>query len=306
MLKAAALATNHTDTCKPWLQEKGVAHGGGQCGHVKTDPISNQATPASPRDAGEGAWLGVLPCSHDHSTREAAAFDSTRWSVVLAVGQEDSPAAQEALTQLYRAYWYPLYVFVRRQGCSPHDAEDFTQGFFLHLLKRHDLATVRRERGRFRSFLLVSLKHFLVNEWTRARTLRRGGGQPALPLDLVQAEERYAAEPATEPDVERSFDRRWAVAVLVQVFGRLRREYDSSGRQRLFNALKPYLSPEGPGRSQATVAAGLGLNENALKQAVHRLRARYRELLREEVAQTVATPGDIEDELRHLIEVLRE
>jgi DNA-directed RNA polymerase specialized sigma24 family protein len=181
-----------------------------------------------------------------------------------------------------------------------------TQGFFLHLLRRRDLATVRREQGRFRSFLLVSLKHFLVNEWNRSRALRRGGGQAPLPLDIVQAETRYAAEAATQPDVEKGFDRRWAAAVLAQVFRRLREEYASGGRQRLFDSLKPYLSPERPGRSQTELAAELGLSENACKQAVHRLRVRYRELLRAEVSQTVAAPGDIEDELRHLVEVLRE
>lgn len=258
-------------------------------GREMPDPMSNQATPATPRDE-----------------NRAAAFASTRWSVVLTAGEEESPAAHEALAQLYRAYWYPLYAFVRRQGCSPHDAEDFTQSFFLHLLKRRDLATVRRERGRFRSFLLVSLKHFLVNEWKHARTLRRGGGQPTLPLDFFQAEQRYGAEPVTLPDAEKLFDRRWALAVLERVFGRMRGEYASGGRQPLFDALKAYLSPEGPGRSQAALAAALGLTENALKQAVHRLRTRYRELLRAEVTQTVAMPGDVEDELRHLIAVLRE
>lgn len=293
-----------------------MANDGDRCGRVKANPISSKPTLNPPRDDGKAASSGGLPGRSQPTNLDGpgaqdsgvagTAFDTTRWSVVLAAGQEDSPSAQEALTQLYRAYWYPLYVIVRRQGCSPHDAEDLTQGFFLHLLNRHDLATVRRERGRFRSFLLVSLKHFLVNEWKRARALRRGGNQPAVSLELLGAEERFAAEQFETPDAEKCFDRRWAVAVLEQVFGRLRQEYASSGRQMLFNTLKPYLSPDGPGCSQAAVAAELGLNENALKQAVHRLRTRYRELLREEVAQTVATPGDIEDELRYLIEVLRE
>jgi RNA polymerase sigma factor (sigma-70 family) len=271
---------------KPLACNEGMATSRGQC------PTESEEVRLNDSRTGDSA--------------PAATFGTTHWSVVLAAGQEESLAASEALSQLYRTYWYPLYVFVRRQGCSPHDAEDVTQGFFLHLLKRRDLATVRRERGRFRSFLLVSLKHFLVNEWKRLRALRRGGGQAPLPFDVLEAETRYAAESATEPDVERGFDRRWAAAVLAQVFKRLREEYTSSGRQRLFDALKACLSPEGPGRSQEELAAELGLNENACKQAVHRLRARYRELLRMEVAQTVAAPGDIEDELRHLVEVLRE
>jgi len=220
-------------------------------------------------------------------------------------GQSPSPAADLALERLCKTYWYPLYAYVRRQGCSPEDAQDLTQGFFARLLKRRDLERVRQEKGRFRSYLLVSLKHYLVNEWQRARTEKRGGENCFIPLDEVLAEERYGMEPAEALTADRIFERRWALTLLDQVLARLKEEYHAAGNGPLFDRLKLWLSDESEGLSQAQVASELGMNENAVKQAFHRLRQRYRLLVREEIANTVAVPGDIEDELRHLIAVLR-
>jgi len=231
-------------------------------------------------------------------------FNTTHWSVVLAVRGE-SADAQEALEKLCRVYWYPLYAFVRRQGHSPEDAEDLIQGFFARLLQRKDLETVQRERGRFRSYLLVSLKHFTLNEQLRARAEKRGGGQSLISLDEVEAEKKFAQEPVDKSTPEMIFERRWALALLDKVLERLRQEHEATGRLRLFDTLRWFLSDEPAEQSQAQVGAQLGLSTGAVKQAVRRLRQRYRELLREEVANTVATAADIDDEVRHLVAVLR-
>ena len=231
-------------------------------------------------------------------------FNTTLWSVVLAARGE-SPQAQEALEKLCRVYWYPLYAFVRRQGHSPEDAEDIIQGFFARLLQRKDLETVQRERGRFRSYLLVSLKHFLINEQYRARTEKRGGGRPLIPLDEVQAEKKFGQEPADKSTPEKIFERRWAMALLDKVLERLGKEYEETGRVRLFESLRCFLSDEPAEQPQTQIGAQLGLSAGAVKQAVRRLRQRYRELLHEEVANTVATAADIDDEVRHLVAALR-
>jgi RNA polymerase sigma factor (sigma-70 family) len=246
-----------------------------------------------PADEHHGA---SLPQRHD--------FNTTHWSVVLAVRGE-SAEAQVALEKLCKVYWYPLYAFVRRQGHSPEDAEDVIQGFFARLLQRRDLETVARERGRFRSYLLVSLKHFLINEQYRARTEKRGGGRALIPLDDIQAEKKFAQEPADKSTPEKIFERRWAMALLDKVLERLRKEYEETDRLRLFETLKCFLSDEPVEQSQAQIGAQLGLSTGAVKQAVRRLRQRYRELLHEEVANTVATAADIDDEVRHLVAVLR-
>src|SRR5947209_1790492 len=236
---------------------------------------------------------------------KAAEFVTTHWSVVVGAAQRDSPEALAALEKLCRTYWYPIYVFVRRKGYTPHEAEDLTQEFFARLIHGRDLEVVRREKGRFRSYLLVSLKHFLVNEWKRGQSQKRGGGQKLVPLDLVLAEEVYAAEASAVPTPEKAFERRWALTLLETVLGRLQAECADSEKGRLFECLREYLSSETPSRSQEAIATELGMSEGAVKQAVHRLRRRYRELLREEIAHTVATVGDVEDELRHLIALLR-
>lgn len=242
--------------------------------------------------------LGPLPGG-------AAEFVTTHWSVVVGAARRDSPEALAALDKLCRTYWYPIYVFVRRKGYTSHEAEDLTQEFFARLIQGRDLEVVRREKGRFRSYLLVSLKHFLVNEWKRGQSQKRGGGQKLVPLDLVLAEEVYAAESGGVPTPEHAFERRWALTLLETVLRRLQAECADSEKGRLFECLREYLSSETPSRSQEAIATELGMSEGAVKQAVHRLRRRYRELLREEIAQTVATVGDVEDELRHLISLLR-
>jgi RNA polymerase sigma factor (sigma-70 family) len=235
---------------------------------------------------------------------EAVAFATTHWSVVLAA-QGRSPAADEALEKLCRTYWWPLYGFVRRNGYGPEEAQDLTQGFFALLLERRDLDVVRREKGRLRSYLLVSLKNFLAKARRRELTTKRGEGRTLVPLHELLERERADLEPADTLTADRIFERRWALTLLEQVLSRLETEYRSVGNAKLFECLKEFLSDEPGRRSQAEVAAELGMSENALKQAFHRLRQRYRQLLRDEIAQTVAVPGDVEDELRHFISVLQ-
>jgi RNA polymerase sigma factor (sigma-70 family) len=236
--------------------------------------------------------------------REAVAFATTQWSVVLAA-QTRSPAADEALEKLCRTYWWPLYGFIRRSSYNAEEAQDLTQGFFALLLERRDLDVVRREKGRLRSYLLVSLKNFLAKARRRELTLRRGEGRALVPLDELLARERADLEPADGLTADRIYERRWALTLLEEVLTRLESEYQSAGNAKLFDCLKEFLSDEPGRRSQAEAAAELGMTENALKQAFHRLRQRYRQLLRDEIAQTVAVPGDVEDELRHFISVLQ-
>ena len=233
------------------------------------------------------------------------AFVTTHWSVVL-TAQGRSPAADEALEKLCRAYWPPIYSFVRRDGRKVEDAQDLTQSFLARLLERRDFDSVRQEKGRLRSYLLVSLKHFLVNERQRAMSLKRGEGRSLIPLEELVARERNDPEPADTLTADRIYERRWALTVLEQVLARLGLEYQTAGNGQLFVGFKELLADEPDGISQAKIASEMGMTENAVKQAYHRFRQRYRELLREEIAHTVAVPGDIEDELRHLIAVLRE
>ena len=230
-------------------------------------------------------------------------FATTHWSVVLAAGGDSSPAAREALERLCRAYWFPLYGYVRAKGFSPHDAEDLTQEFFSKFLASDALRTVSQERGRFRAFLLASLNHFLANEWDRLRAQKRGSGQRTLSFDAASAEERLQIEPATELTPERLYERRWAVTLLGTVLECLRAEMVASGKANLFDALRPFLSDATGAISCRETALRLGMTEAAVRKAVQRLRQRYRELLREEVAHTVAAPHEAESELRHLLSV---
>ena len=234
----------------------------------------------------------------------AVAFATTHWSVVL-TAQDESPAAQEALEKLCRTYWRPIYSFIRRQGAGREEAEDFTQGFFALLLERRDLDAVRKEKGRLRSYLLTSLKHFLTNERQRATAIKRGEGQRLIPLEGLRERERAGFEPADTSTADQIYERRWALTVLEQVLTRLGDEYRAAGNMRLFDRLQKLLTDEPDRPSQADTAHEFGMTENAVKQAFYRLRQRYRQLLREEIAHTVMVPGDIEDELRHLIAVLR-
>ena len=237
-------------------------------------------------------------------SRGGIAFTTTHWTVVLEA-QGESPAAQEALEQLCRTYWRPVYSFIRRQGTRTEDAEDLTQGFFALLLERKDLNTVRKEKGRLRSYLLTSLKHFLVDESRHAMAVKRGKGQQLIPLDEFREREHIDVERSDRLTADQIYERRWAFAVLEQVMARLRDEYRSAGNLRFFEQLKKMLMDEPDRSSQAHVASEFDMTENAVKQAFYRLRQRYQTLLREEVAHTVAMPGDIEDELRHLIAVVR-
>jgi RNA polymerase sigma factor (sigma-70 family) len=234
----------------------------------------------------------------------AAAFATTHWSVVL-TAQGESPAAQEALGKLCRTYWRPVYSFVRRQGAGPEEAEDLTQGFFALLLERHDLDAVRKEKGRLRSYLLTSLKHFLASEQRRTMAVKRGKGQRLVPLEELSAIERTEMEPTDPLSADRLYERRWASTLMEQVLRRLKDEYRVAGHAALFDSLKQLLTDEPGTPSRVEIAAQLGMTENAIRQAFHRFRHRYQVLLREEIAHTVAIASDIEDELRHLISVLR-
>jgi len=231
------------------------------------------------------------------------AFTTTHWSVVL-TAQGESPAAEEALEKLCRMYWRPIYSFVRRQGVAPEEAEDLTQGFFAQLLERGSLSAVRKEKGRLRSYLLGALKYFLADEQRRAMAIKRGKGQRLIPLEELRSENRVEMEPADPVTAEMIYERRWALTVLEQVLDRLKNEYRTAGNAALFDSLKQLLPDEPGSPSQAEIAAHLGMTGNALRQAFYRFRQRYQSLLREEIAHTVATPGDIEDELRHLIAVV--
>ena len=232
-----------------------------------------------------------------------AVFATTHWSVVLEA-QGESPAAQDALEKLCRTYWRPVYSFIRRQGVGIEEVEDLTQGFFALLLERRDLDAVRREKGRLRSYLLTSVKHFLASEQRRAMAVKRGKGQRVVALDGLSATERAEMEPADPLSADRLYERRWASTLMEQVLRRLKDEYRAAGNAALFDSLKQLLPDEPGSPSQAEIAARLGMNENAIRQAFYRFRQRYQTLLREEIANTVATPADIEDELRHLIAVL--
>ncbi len=223
----------------------------------------------------------------------------------MLTAQGRSPAADVALEALCRTYWRPLYAFIRRENYPVEEAKDLTQEFFARWLERRDFDAVRREKGRLRSYLLVSLKHFLANERSRATTIKRGLGQQPISLDEIFAEHRFDLEPVESLTAEQIYERRWAMAVLDQVLVRLEKEYRTDGRGQLFDQLKTLLADEPGHPSQAEIATELKMTENAVKQAFHRLRVRYRELLREQIAHTVATPDELEDELRHLIAVLR-
>lgn len=234
----------------------------------------------------------------------AAAFTTTHWSLVV-TAQGESPAACEALEKLCRIYWRPVYSFIRRQGVPREDAQDLTQGFFAHLLRRRALDAVRRQKGRLRSYLLTSLKHFLANERRDAMRIKRGSGQPSLLLDEVRTIERVDLGLAAPRSADQIYERRWALTLMEQVVHRLQDEYRATGSAGLFECLIQLLLGEPEPLPQAEIARRLGMTENAVRQAFHRFRHRYQILLREEISHTVALASDIEDELRHFIAVLR-
>jgi RNA polymerase sigma-70 factor (ECF subfamily) len=228
-------------------------------------------------------------------------FVTTHWSAVVRAGCVDSVSAREALAELCQAYWYPLYCFIRRQGRSPHEAEDLTQGFFARLLEKNFVSGARQERGKFRSFLLAALKGFLANEWDRQHAQKRGGFQTAVEIDRAMAEARLDAELKQELTPERLFERQWALMMLERTMAQLREEYIDTGRAKLFEHLSACLAQEASAVSYAEIARKLRLTEASVKQAAYRLRARYREILRGEIAKTVSAPQEIDGELRCLL-----
>ena len=237
----------------------------------------------------------------DHRPRH---FATTHWSLVLAAGGDPSTAATEALSALCAAYWYPLYAFLRRRGHAPEDAEDLTQGFFRQLLERGAVRVADPSRGRFRSFLLTALQHYVINEHGKTDALKRGGGQRPQSLDVESAEGRYANEPRTDDTPEHAFDRRWALTLLDRALARCAAEYAASGRRALFDQLAPVLTAGDAGRPYDEIARDCAMTEGAVKVAAHRLRERYRRVLRDEVAQTVSSAEEIDVELRHLAAAL--
>lgn len=231
-------------------------------------------------------------------------FTTTHWSVVVAAGNTASSASHAALAELCRAYWYPLYAFVRRKGHSPHDAQDLTQAFFARLLEKNYVAQADRERGRFRTYLLSALTHFLADEWDKSRRQKRGGERVFISFDSASAEERYRLEPVDHLDAARLYERRWVTTLFDNVLGRLEQEFRDSGKGMLFDSLKNSLILEDTGTSYSQLGAQLGLSEDAVKQAARRMRRRYRELFREEIVQTVASIDEVDNELKHIFAVL--
>ena len=243
---------------------------------------------------------GSASTPEDNTTPQGAVFATTRWTVVLKAGRSRSADSRTALEKLCRTYWHPIYAFVRRRGYSAEDAQDLTQEFFARLLEKNWLDGVDPVKGRFRSFLLASVKHFLANEWDKARAKKRGGGQIPIPINVKTAESSCGFEPADNMTAETIFERRWALTLLDQVLQRLREEYLHNGKGRLFEQLKPTLTEASRSVAYAEIARRLAMSEGAVKVAVHRLRQRYRELLRAEIADTVSGPEEVEEELRAL------
>lgn len=231
-------------------------------------------------------------------------FATTHWTVILAAGDQASPQAGQALEQLCRVYWYPLYAYVRRKGYNAHDAEDLTQAFFAHFLDKNYLARANRDRGRFRSFLLTSLQNFLAHEWERARAAKRGGGRTLVPWDEVSGESRYALEPVSGLSPDKVFEQRWATTVFQKALAELQREMAAAGNSEQFEHLKKFLSAKAEAGDYAEAAAALGMTPGAVGVAVHRLRQRYGELVRAEIAHTVSTPAEVEEEMRYLIKLV--
>ncbi len=250
---------------------------------------------------------------HDVSRRGASGtesgsadawFKTTHWSSVLHAADSNDPAAEASLACLCQTYWYPLYYYIRRLGHSPEDAQDLTQEFLARLVHKDYLKGVKQEKAKFRSFLLVALKRFLANEWDRAHRLKRGGGQELVSFDAQGTENRFLAEPMEEMPPEKAFERRWALTLLSQVLSRLETEFCASNKAPLFEELKGLLSGEQTGSSYAELGQRFGMSESNVKVTVHRLRRRYRELLREEVAATVSSPQEANEEIRHLFAAL--
>jgi RNA polymerase sigma factor (sigma-70 family) len=258
------------------------------------------------RNPSLGRWTPprtrVIPSVTDprESDRPRARFPTTHWSQVVKAGDRSAPGASAALAELCAAYWYPLYAFVRRRGHVPESAEDLVQGFFAALLEKGSLSTLDRTKGRFRSFLVAACSHYLANRHDHDRARKRGSGRVIVPIDAAVAEDRYRREPAHELTAERLFERRWATTLLDHVLGRLEAEMDAAGKASTFVALRPALLGSAERLAYAEIADELGCSEGAARTAVHRLRARYRTLLREEVARTLDDPDAVDEEIREL------
>ncbi len=235
---------------------------------------------------------------------DAGRFTTTHWSVILAAGDSASPQHELALSTLCRSYWFPLYAYLRRRGYDTHQAQDYTQEFFVGLLERRGLGRADPKYGKFRSFLLSSLKNFLSDQWDRARAAKRGGDRKALSLDADAAESRYGQEPTHDMSPEKLFERSWALTVLGQAMERLKAEFTTAGKERFFDCLKGYLAAQTDAISYKDAAAQLGMTEGAVKVAVHRLRRRYRELVRDQIAATVATQDQVDEEIADLFAAL--
>ncbi len=253
--------------------------------------------PSTGKDGGESG----APRLHGAGS---ARFHTTQWSQILAARQLSSPEGGAAMAELYRTYWYPLYAYTRGCGFSADDSQDLVQAFFARLMESDFLSAADPERGRFRWFLLKSLRNFLRNDIARMQALKRGGGHLHISWDSLEAESRFQAEPVDDASPDKLFDRSWARAAMGRAFERLAEEFAATGRSGLFHHLKKYLAAAAAGSAYREIASQLGLSPVAVKVSVHRLRARYRELIRSEVARTVADPTDIEDELRHLVSLL--
>jgi RNA polymerase sigma-70 factor (ECF subfamily) len=238
------------------------------------------------------------------SPRRTASFKTTRWSMVIAAAGDPSPESEDALARLCQSYWLPVYAFIRRRGSSPDDAADLTQEFFARILEKRDLADAQRDRGRFRTFLLAAVTHFLANQSDRRLAVKRGGRVRTLPLEIESGEERLSFEPRHDATPEHLFERQWALALLATALARVHDEYEAGGRARLFERLQSYLSDERPRVPYAEAARELGVTEGTVKVSVHRLRRRFGAVLRDEVAHTLSSPSDIDGELRYLLRVV--
>ncbi len=248
--------------------------------------------------------MATSESTHRSEIPQGPVFVTTHWSVVLSAAGSDTARAGAALERLCRLYWYPIYHFIRRQGYSVHDAQDFTQEFFARLLEKDWIAHADQSRGRFRSFLLLIVKRFLAVEWHKANAQKRGAGHRCVPLPLDTAETRYASEPADTGTPDQAFEKQWALTLLANVLGQLRADYEQDGKGDLFEALKPCLTGRSEAQPYAALADQLEMTEGAVKVAVHRLRERYRERLRAEIVHTVASPAEVDSEMRHLFRVL--
>lgn len=237
---------------------------------------------------------------------QEAAFVTTHWSVVLTAGRTDTTRARHALSKLCQTYWNPLYAHVRRRGYAMHDAQDLTQEFFAQLLERESLQSADPQRGRFRSFILTALNHFLINQWNKNHARKRGGHAQIFSIDLAAAEEWLAGEPAGQLSPDKAFEKQWALTLLHEVVNRLEMEYQREGKKDLFSALSQSLASPRESQPYAELAATLKMTEGAVKVAVHRMRKRYRELIRDEIAHTVDSTQDIDGEMRHLFRALTE